>query len=222
MDINKYIQENKLVVSPYVTKMCDKALSIMSKSIDPMHDLAHVVRILDSYARYKKDVSNEIHDDDIMLLSICWHDVWKAKRNPGNFAAFFYDQLAEGIFTSRIFSNYHYNHSTDAKTRREVSYAIRKHSAFQLLPHKTLYSRLLWDLDELDEWNFQRVVDAGDNFFVMRSKKTLKAFRHYMRLENGRSLHTKWAKREFREHTKEKFFNDIDREIKSRSLQKNP
>ncbi len=133
--------------------MIDKALDIMSKTNDPAHNLGHIERLLKKTNRFIRESANNYKvDREIILLSICWHDVWKVQRRP-TMVSFFYHQWYEGIGSMIMFQKQAKFVGIPQDIVDKVSYAIRKHSFFQILPTRSIEAKLLRDVDTLDRWN---------------------------------------------------------------------
>jgi hypothetical protein len=77
---------------------------------------------------------------------------------------------------------------------RAVSYAIRKHSAVQLRPAKTLEAQLLWDIDTMDVWNVQRVQTLFKNL-KWANIAIFDSYIFYMK-KKGFHLNFEWTKNE--------------------------
>ena len=99
-------------------------------------------------------------DFQVLLLSICWHDVWISKRIPKNLIHLTFHQIVEGLGSALIFKKYALKAKLNKKLLRSVYYAIRKHSSFQVIPPFTLEAKILIDLDKLELWNNYRFFNS--------------------------------------------------------------
>ncbi len=157
---NSFLTGHNIRISPEVKHSCLEGLKIMRKSRDQMHDDRHVLGILKNLGKFM-DESREINwskiNYELLLLSICWHDVWKSGRvlNSGHKAL--YHQFYEGLGSMRVFGKLTKYHSLDKKLVRKVKYSIRKHSMFQFLPTRNTETKILKDLDRLEEWSIPRL-----------------------------------------------------------------
>lgn len=148
MYIEKFLSNHPdIKLSPKILKLCTEGERLMSQSPDPIHDHHHIGRILRQLDRFLKSHTKR-PDFEILLPAICWHDVWKGKRQSLNPVKLFYHQLYEGIGSWRIFQKHRAN--LPAGLAAQIGYAIRKHSQFQFFPLKTFEAKILRDLDDLD------------------------------------------------------------------------
>ena len=142
--------------SPKIKTMLDKAVEFMTNTKDPGHNLGHVKNLLKDTNRFFKSTGHQFDiDQEVLLLAVYWHDVWKSQIKPTS-RNYLFQQLYEGLGSMLMFRQYAKTVDLSPRTIRAVSYAIRKHSAVQGLPAKTLEAQLLWDVDTLDIWNSKR------------------------------------------------------------------
>src|ERR1043165_8394080 len=136
--------------------MLAKAVEFMTNTKDPSHDMDHVNHLLQDANRFFISTGHQIDiDQEVLLLAIYWHDVWKSQIKPSA-RNYLFQQLYEGLGSMFMFKNYAKTVGLSPRMIRDVSYAIRKHSAIQGFPAKTLEAQLLWDVDILDIWNSKR------------------------------------------------------------------
>ena len=90
----------------------------------------------------------------------------------------------------------------------QVSYSIRKHSRFQVLPIKTPEARILKDLDNLEEWSLERLRLLKKKFLIsdQTNLKLLRLakfwFDHFMAKTTDSGFHFQWSKTEFAKRKK--------------------
>lgn len=184
----KNINKFKNLVTPESRKFCMKALDLMGKSDDPMHDIHHVSSMLNNLSVWLKSQEGmrirPYINFDILILSICWHDTWKASKKSPNLLNIIYYQLYEGIGSSKLFKKY--AHDLDDEVIDKVSYAIRKHSQFQILPRKTLESKILRDLDLIEMWDHERLKRSKEKFFL-HNKFGFVFLKYYLKLKDSRT-----------------------------------
>ncbi|HSJ87059.1 MAG TPA: hypothetical protein VK909_07605 [Anaerolineales bacterium] len=158
--------ENNILVptlSPKIQRMLDKAVEFMSNTKDHSHGMEHINHLLRNANRFFKATGDTFDiDKEILLLALYWHDVWKSQNKPAP-RNYLFQQLYEGWGSMLMFKKYAKVVGLPQQMIRAVSYAIRKHSAVQLRPAKTLEAQLLWDMDMLDLWNVQRVQSVFRN-----------------------------------------------------------
>jgi hypothetical protein len=158
MYIDQFLSNHpQIKISKTVLMLCKVGETKMRNSIDPLHDEHHIGRLLNNLKFFlKKHKNHQKINFEILLLSICWHDVWKAKRQTLNPIKLIYYQLYEGIGSLLIFSK----NSVGLLPNdiiAEVNYAIRKHSQFQLFSLTSIESKILKDIDDLDVLNPKRM-----------------------------------------------------------------
>jgi hypothetical protein len=129
----------------------------MKVSLDPLHDDAHIGRLLKNLSLFLKAYPNHhLINFETLLLAICWHDAWKAQRVTLNPLKLIYYQLYEGIGSMILFSKGSVGILSSDQIA-DVNYAIRKHAQFQLVPLSTFEAKILKDIDDLDVLNVQRM-----------------------------------------------------------------
>lgn len=144
-------------ISKNALMLCRVGEQKMALSVDPLHDDNHIGRLLNNLKYFLKSHQNYHKINfEILLLAICWHDVWKAERHTLNLLKLVYYQAYEGIGSLLIFSK-HALGLIPNDIIAEVNYAIRKHAQFQLFPLSSLESKILKDIDDLDMLNAQRM-----------------------------------------------------------------
>lgn len=139
----------------------------------------------------------------MLLLSICWHDVWKSRRFPTNPALLLLDQILEGLGSARMFTWQAKEVLLETGLVCPVSHSIRKHSRFQILPIKTPEAKILKDLDNLEEWSLERLKLLKKKFLVSgqinpRLLRLAKFwFDHFMAKTTDSGFHFQWSKNKF-------------------------
>lgn len=168
MEITKYIQSNKIKISKSTILLCKHALEIMRKSKDPLHDHNHVLRMtlfLSRILEKKEELKNKI-DLEIMMLSIFWHDTWKAKKYSTNPLKLLINDFYEGLGSAFLFKKEALKAKIDQEVISRVEYCIRKHSNYQLLPTLTHEAKMLKDLDEIELWNQKRILNPQRKVYI--------------------------------------------------------
>ncbi len=199
-------------------------LKLMQQSLDPMHDVKHVGRMLSMLVTLEKKrqlPKLTIHKRSALILAIIWHDVWKAGHLRTSYLLFLYDQIVEGIASARMFVNYSRKHKLAPNIIQEVSYAIRKHSTFQIYKRKTEVSQILYDLDTIERFSSQRLQYARDQLlergevFVLRKSWYLVAIEYiymYWFSLKPNLFYSKWAGHNF-EQVRKKYFSYLQAEV---------
>ena len=185
MTLNRFLQEHSFVSLTRGTLMaCREGLKLMSQSLDPLHNLAHIERILDNLDRFineSREVKWKKVNFDVLLLAICWHDIWKSQRLATSGKKLVYYHLAEGLGSMRFFSRNSHSWNISPQTVKKAKLAIRKHSALQFLPTRNLEAKILKDMDKLEEWSIDRIrlVLGQIEDFKHISPRILTVFKFY-------------------------------------------
>jgi len=194
--------------SPTVKTLLDKAVDFMTNTKDPSHGMEHINHLLKETGRFFRSTGDTFNiDREILLLALYWHDVWKSQNRP-NWGNYLFQQFYEGFGSMLMFKKHALKIGLSPQMIGSVTYAIRKHSAFQILSAKTLEAQLLWDVDTLDLWNSQRTREAFRNL----GRINLRAFDSYMRYmkKAGFRLNFEWSKNEARK-MRPSFFEEMSK-----------
>ena len=149
--------------SPKIRSLLDMAADFMINTKDLSHGIDHINSLLKNANRFLKSTGDKFNiDKEILLLAIFWHDVWKSQNQPAP-RNYLFHQLYEGLGSMFMFRKHARIVGLSPGITGDVSYAIRKHSAVQIRPAKTLEAQLLWDIDTLDVWNVERVKSLFKN-----------------------------------------------------------
>lgn len=205
---NTALQPLQQYLSVKSKQLCDQAFELMAVSKDPYHDQTHVDRMLKDFSfllQTEKSVAVKLNPE-VVILSICWHDSWKAGRVGKSTLQLLFHQLWDGLGSKSLFDKAAQKVKLDEQLRRDVGYAIRKHAHFQFLPITTLEAKILRDLDDLDLWSEER-FERGKGIFAFASEWRVKIFR---RTIIQQKLTTDWAIRE-REKRSRQFLDVLDR-----------
>ncbi len=195
---------------------CYYALSVMRQSDDKIHDHTHIESIISSLCEFMEqsdEVNWRIIDFDVLLLSICWHDVWKSSRRTNKAHKIVYYQIYEGLGSMRLFNKHAKVHTLPKQIVKKVKYAIRKHSMFQIFPTRQLEAKILWDMDFLDPWKGIHLKKSIANFSELgkitpRFISLFKLyFRFYMQPKSKRT-NFEWTRNKI-EREKAEFFGNL-------------
>jgi hypothetical protein len=206
MTLNQLIVKNNIHLPGDVLALCMLGLDKMAQSLDPLHDLSHCERLFDALNLLLSNDANLRHQTinfTILLSAICWHDVWKAGHIPKSIPQLLYDQYRDGPGSSILFKDYSQNTSLRTEERDAILYAIRVHGNFRVLPLATKESKILKDIDNLDQWSLIRVTHASRLLNKRKSKRNQQIsmaylyFYIFMALQTKRKYHYTWAKQEF-------------------------
>lgn len=163
----------------------------MRLSKDPYHDWTHSERMLQDFAfllKEQPELEQKI-SPEVVILSICWHDTWKAQRLASNSLQLLYHQFMDGMGSAQLFLRESAGKGLDESVRAAVFYAIRKHAQFQLFPTRTFEAKILRDLDDLELVSHAR-WSRGKHIFALAAAWRSQLFRHEVLKQK---LSTEWA-----------------------------
>ncbi|MCB9798442.1 HD domain-containing protein [Candidatus Nomurabacteria bacterium] len=192
-----------------VKKLILIAKKRMSRSKDPIHDLAHVKRVVKYAKKFSKNA--KLSEDEAMALELAcfWHDVGRTViKRPSIVIMSFIDDtisacmlLKEAILTR----------SWSASVRKAILLVLCNNAGFGPLFTKLLLSKqdrhllnLLNDADNFDLFNYHRmnrIVKLADKSFIFHYGYKLTAW-WFFKLEKIR-FKTQEAKKYFREVLKQ-------------------
>lgn len=171
--------------------LAELAIERMKTSKDPYHDLTHAQRMLQDFEFLLKEDHNlkKSINPEVVILSICWHDTWKAGRIGKNVIQLIYHQLMDGLGSSLLFRYASQGSDLNEIVRKQVFYAIRKHAQFQLFPTITKEADILRDLDDLELLSHDR-WSRGKHIFALAAGWRSQLFRREVLRQK---LSTDWA-----------------------------
>jgi hypothetical protein len=162
MNLNKFYSKYSSSIDNEIYLASSEGYAIMRRSKDVSHDINHLNRmmsILDEVVEHDKNIKESV-DLRVMLMSICWHDVWKSKFNQR--WGFFID-IFEGLISSLLFIRGVKKYRLPDGVVRNSAYAIRKHSNVQFLKINTMEGRLLRDIDCIEMFSITRLKKSFEN-----------------------------------------------------------
>ena len=203
MQLSEFLTKNKIEISPEVLESSAAAVGEMSRSHDVLHDVNHILRlldILDQFINWEKDIRPRINFD-ILILALLWHDIWKAKIKVKSTFGLIWAFLWDGHGSARIFT-------TENKSKippdifKSALYAIKVHGPSIGNP-KTLEAKILKDIDGLDEWSAER-LDALVKHFLgskQESRRMIRLLKLYYNLvlkkQKANKYYFLWPQEEF-------------------------
>lgn len=178
-------------LSPPGKSLAERAIERMKSSKDPYHDWTHPERMLKDFEFLLKEepALKVLINPEVVILSICWHDTWKAGRLAQNLIQFTYHQLLDGYGSAVLFREHSQKTDLNQHVRDQVFYAIRKHAQFQLFSVKTKEAEILRDLDDLELLSDER-WHRGKHIFALAARWRAQVFRKALPLQQ---LSTSWA-----------------------------
>lgn len=204
MYIDNFLKNHPQIKLPSkIIQICRTGEELMAQSPDPIHDHHHVGRLLKHLEKFLKKHQENV-DFSVLLPAICWHDVWKGRRQSLNPFKLFYYQIYEGLGSLWIFYKKNRRHLPPA-TLKKIGYAIRKHSQFQFFSLKTVEAKILRDIDDLDILSAKRLRPLLKKRKLVHPliKKIGKAFLFFQTKPSAyQSSQYLWTKNRLRKQTK--------------------
>lgn len=219
MELEAFLSRNKISLPDLVLSLCHEGIEITRNGIDPLHDENHTFRILtdlDQFLREETKIERSEVNFEVLLLSICWHDVWRAKIFPKNVISLLFALLWDGLGGARMFAKRAKQVGLEQEMLSPISYAIRKHTSFQIFPPKTLEAKILKDLDNLEGWSLTRIKALKERYLVPGKiePKLLRLakfyFDHFMAKMSTKASYFEWSKSEFLKRKKD-YMDEVNR-----------
>lgn len=167
MELAQFARKHKIKLNKSVILLCQKGIKMMKKGTDGLHDNHHIQRMFEYFSKLiKKNPSiRKKIDLEAILLGIVWHDTWKVRKTSTNPILRTINDLYEGLGSAKLFKKHALKVKLDRTTVERVFYSIRKHSNLQFFPTRTIEAKILQDLDEIEFWNHQRVLNSKNKMF---------------------------------------------------------
>lgn len=207
MTLEEFEARYPRALSPAAQRVCRRGILFMKRNRDGIHDAAHVFSLLNRLHGFLQSGEKEAQsvNIEIMALSVCWHDAWRAGRTPGSYLMLIFESWWDGWGSFFLFLRETKHAGLDPSSRAGAAYAIRKHAA-TLLPRASKESRLMHDIDILDAFSYARAKRTLEGFLATYRVSMSAAFirfgasflRWWLKTNTERSLYTEWAKRRFR------------------------
>ena len=175
MRFEEFLVKHDIILDKKINDICESGIYIMGESKDPHHAESHINRIfdeLDNFLIYEETIDKNKLEMDVLLTSICWHDVWKSKQKQNtSIFKIIYDQIMDGRGSKRIFNKYIQDKGLSKDKAHKISYSILNHSPIsyffgfkKFFPLKTIESIVLKDIDELDAWSLIRFENLKESY----------------------------------------------------------
>jgi len=182
MQLEELLQQNKITLPEDIRLLCFQAIDFMSKAKDPIHDRKHIFRMLSDLQALLKN-SSEITmkkiNFPVLLLTICWHDVWRSGFFPTNLISLFFTLLWDGIGGAFKFLYFANKENLNNSTKNSVFRIISDHGVFRLFVKESLEQKIFFDLDFLEEYNLIRIVNLKARFLNNKSRSLLRLGKFY-------------------------------------------
>ena len=184
----------------------------MEKSIDPAHNAEHIENILNNLEEFLEsgEIKRSRINFEVLLVSICWHDVWKSMRMPDDILSVFVNQVWDGWGSARIFKKEVGLKDEEEGKLRKVFWIIGNHPRDMTIhiPFRMyLETKILKDMDRLERWNLKRHDDFFEKLLVVRDEKNqkyvnwlIKFFKEKYTLwsDSDKKYYFQWTKQEFK------------------------
>jgi hypothetical protein len=175
-------------MSSKLAQLTDKAKEYMRESIDPIHDLGHVTRVVENIQKIATDMNCSVREKQILELAGWWHDVGRAViKKPSMWMIFFDDIISALALLSYAIRFRNLNRISLTAIRILICHSFASGTVFTkfLLGSRGQILRdILADADSLDLLHLER-------FELMRNFCMLSVKNEYMfRFIIWMSLHT--------------------------------
>lgn len=218
MNPETFIQKWGVSISSEAQALCALGLELLLASKDPTHDEQHVASLLrnaDRLLEQEQGLRQKVNLE-VLVLSIVWHDVWRAGFIPKNAVELLYAFLWDGMGSKKLFVHHAKKFGLKPQTMKATGYAIQKHHSVQFLPRKTLEAKILKDCDELELWSLARAKIMYT--FALEYLNTLgmkKLSKRYLNMKLESSIKTVYFQTTARllEQRMKVFLKEFDEEI---------
>jgi len=181
MKLEQFLSKYQITLTDKMLKVCQDGLAQMRQSLDYIHNDTHVediIGLLDTFFQSSAEVKPEQVNFNILLPAICWHDIWKARRQQtANLLKFKFEQYWDGVGSTLIFKRYARREKIAKALTKEISFAILHHGSLLFNLSKSrrqkyhhAEARLVDDLDSLDFWNMKRLKYAESKYLDQDDK----------------------------------------------------
>jgi HD superfamily phosphodiesterase len=147
----------------------NKAKELMHKTLDPVHDWAHIERVLANMERINKllpvDKIKKL-DDKILKLAVAWHDISYIQHKDT-----FIQYIVESWRSKKLINQYFKQMNLSKKEIDLVSDIVLHHDWVELVflrwivlnKRRSIYHQIVQDADTMDSFSDIRVERAEEN-----------------------------------------------------------
>jgi hypothetical protein len=159
-ELDDFLSRWKIELSPQDKRWCRRGWKKMKGSPDKLHNEDHVSEVLgniEELLRAEK-IKKETIDWRILLMTICWHDVWKSGRRPKWPWDYVVNKFGDGLGSAIIFGS-ESKGKMETDLRNKVWEVIYYHPSFwpKGLVKWCQELMILKDGDRLERWNISRI-----------------------------------------------------------------
>lgn len=167
MQLKEFTNRNNLKLSEAEQLLCLEGIKRMRSGRGSVKSDNHISELLESLDYFLNEgaIDKGKLKLNVLLLSICWHDIWKAGKVPRNIMQLFWNTVWDGMGSFLIFSEKAKASNVPINTIRKARYCIRKHSFLQVMPVKSYEAKVLRDLDKISVWTDSKLYVWKNRFF---------------------------------------------------------
>jgi len=198
-----------LIVDEKIEKLVNKAVGIMAKSNDILHDEGHIKRMLEDWNKLSAEIKEDVNCDAV-VVAICWHDTWLASHDYKGFWGVIWKYIREGKGSAKMFRKAANEVGLDESLIDLVADAIKNHSSIPGNKQKTIEAKILWDVDNLETWSYPRlskmIGKIGSTIDKSEAKQIRVAKTYWdliMKKRVASRLYFDWCKKEFTKRKKD-------------------
>ena len=161
MTLDAFLTKNEVELSPLTKTFCEEGIERMRSSIDPAHNVGHSERIIADLDKFVEENKELEVDFETLLISLSWHDVWRATNFKPNLIDLLISNYREGTNAAKLVTMEMEKEGFGQNLTDKVKYCVERHPG----PHpsetkrETIESRILHDLDQMDSWSGGRLQE---------------------------------------------------------------
>ncbi len=157
MTLGELITKNEIEIDPKVKTFCQRVIELMQGSVDPVHNVGHLERMFADLDRFISENKGLKIDFGTLLISISWHDIWRAINFKPDLIGALRSHFTEGRNAAKYAAEEMTKAGFDQALIDSVRYCVDKHPDPQFSKRETVESQILHDLDHLDSWSEERL-----------------------------------------------------------------
>lgn len=185
MLLKNFVEQNRLKVDSKYLDLAEEGFRIMKRSRDIRHDHEHVaeiIQLLEKFVKNEKSVNHKEIDFDVLLPSICWHDVWLTYRDQVNsIKSLILERTYEGLGSSKLFKKHLEKKRDDFPKAGDISMIISLHADYKFLPflkiaklfYRNIELKILTDLDTISALSINRIKRIKKRYMKKHSTDPL-------------------------------------------------
>ena len=159
MTFEEFITKHEIDISPNVISFCQQGVERMRSSVDPAHNVGHLERMFTGLSRFVDENKDLEIDFETLLISISWHDIWRATNFQPNLVGALRSHFTEGRNAAKSTAEEMAKAGFEQNLIDRVRYCVGKHPDPQFAKRESLESQILHDLDHMDSWSEERLQE---------------------------------------------------------------